>query len=532
MLKKFLKFSNTTKVSLILYPCLLFFMMPVAWIKSIWEARILLKGGWHKYMGFHPLNSINSLFYRTQWINLKRFGRNGRSPLIGLGDFPLWKWFHLSYIGSFFYAHAAPVITLLGSLFWVFSHVVWMTEKNTYWSISLSLTLLFSSTCYAMAFARQNYQILGWMFFPLTLFFLNSGDLIGVSLSLFFTGFGAITPIFFAFPIVFYFSICFIDPWILATLVPVIIVISIRFFTMLASKSFLVSLNETAKLIGLSSRKVRYNREMSKVSNYTIYFLIIFSIGTLFLSFASDVFPTLAVFGIIAFFVNQRLLRVADEESMIMLFLSLFAFYVIQQEYNLLAISALWLVASPLPVFLSVQEPLSKMKFGRIIVNPPFDHSKLESGFDKFFSSVREGESVYFAFSDPKGKYQNCFDGYRHILEMPLYVAAKNGFHLFPDWYAVSQTNYLGAPNCWGRNQEKVSENMDRWHAKFAVIYQDSETDLEKKWLNHYDLLSTFDWKEYLPMFRGVKMWSTSSVTPKWFLLKSIKDMTPKVQVS
>ena len=27
-------------------------MMPVAWIKSIWEARILLKGQWHKYMDF------------------------------------------------------------------------------------------------------------------------------------------------------------------------------------------------------------------------------------------------------------------------------------------------------------------------------------------------------------------------------------------------------------------------------------------------------------------------------------------------
>jgi len=62
---------------------------------------------------------------------------------------------------------------------------------------------------------------------------------------------------------------------------------------------------------------------------------------------------------------------------------------------------------------------------------------------------------------------------------------------------------------------------MGRWHAKFAVIYQDSETDLEKKWLNQYELLSTFDWKEYLPMLRGVKMWDTGSATPKWFLLKS-----------
>ena len=170
MREKFLKFSFLTKLSLLFYPCLLLYMMPVAWIKSIWEARILLKGQWHKYMGFHPLNAINSLFYRTQWINLKSYGRNGRSPLIGLGDFPLRKWFHLSYLGSFFYANAAPIVTLIGIFFWSFSHSVWMAEQNIYWSILLSLILLFSSTGFAMAFAKQNYQILGWMFLPLVLF--------------------------------------------------------------------------------------------------------------------------------------------------------------------------------------------------------------------------------------------------------------------------------------------------------------------------------------------------------------------------
>ena len=89
MWKKFLSFPTDLKISITFYPFLLFYMMPVAWFKSIWQARILLKGQWHKYMGFHPLNAINSLFYRTQWINLKKFGRNGSSSLIGLGNFPL-----------------------------------------------------------------------------------------------------------------------------------------------------------------------------------------------------------------------------------------------------------------------------------------------------------------------------------------------------------------------------------------------------------------------------------------------------------
>ena len=79
MWKQFLSFPTDLKVSLTFYPFLLIYMMPVAWIKSIWQARVLLKGHWHKYMGFHPLNAMNSLFYRTQWINLKKFGRNRSS---------------------------------------------------------------------------------------------------------------------------------------------------------------------------------------------------------------------------------------------------------------------------------------------------------------------------------------------------------------------------------------------------------------------------------------------------------------------
>ena len=111
---------------------------------------------------------------------------------------------------------------------------------------------------------------------------------------------------------------------------------------------------------------------------------------------------------------------------------------------------------------------------------------------------------------------------------MPLYLASKKEFHLFPDWYAVSQTNYQGAHNCWGRCPEKVSENMEKWRAKFSIIYQESGSDLENKWLSHYELISTFDWKEYLPSLRGVRMWNQTLNTPKWFLLKSITHTAHK----
>lgn len=526
MIRKLFVLLKKHKIEIILYPFLLLYRMPVAWVKSLWESRVLLKGNWNKYMGFHPLNSINSLFYRTQWLNLKFYGRRGRSNWIGLGDYPLRNWFHISYVGSFLYANAAPVITLIGVLFWSLAHFVWMTEQNFFWCFSVSCVLLLSSTSYAMAFARQNYQILGWMFIPFALFFINSGNLIGASLAFVLSGMGALTPIFFAIPITVFFSLQQLDLWLLFTLVPSLTMISFRLFPLLASQSLFKSFMEIAKLIGLSSKEVRYSREMNRVSSYTFYFLIIYTVGTLVLYFATKEVPTLAILGIFALVINQRIARVADEESMILLFLSFFAFHAIQHENNWFALASLWIVASPLPIFLTVQEHSLKKKFGKIIVNAPFDHSKLESRLEEFFSAVRKGDSVYFAFSNPKGKYSNIFDGYRHIFELPLYVASKNKFHLLPDWWAVSETNYVGAPNCWGRSLKEVSQNMKRWNAKFSVIYQDSGTDLEEKWLMNYELLSSFDWQDFISSFRGVNMWSEDLPTPKWFLLKATELST------
>ena len=86
MLQKFLALPLKLKVELLFYPVFLLYRMPIAWAKSLWEARVLLDGRWSRYMGFHPQNAINSMFYRTQWINLDRYGRSQHSPVLGLGD--------------------------------------------------------------------------------------------------------------------------------------------------------------------------------------------------------------------------------------------------------------------------------------------------------------------------------------------------------------------------------------------------------------------------------------------------------------
>ena len=88
----------------------------VAWWRSLWAARVLLAGRWERFRGFHPQNALTAFFYANQWLNLSRYGADALSPVVGLGDYPLSRWFHLSMGSSCLYAQAGAVCTLLGTL--------------------------------------------------------------------------------------------------------------------------------------------------------------------------------------------------------------------------------------------------------------------------------------------------------------------------------------------------------------------------------------------------------------------------------
>jgi hypothetical protein len=158
--------------------------------------------------------------------------------------------------------------------------------------------------------------------------------------------------------------------------------------------------------------------------------------------------------------------------------------------------------------------------FNAVPVNLPFDSERIVVGLKKFLSPVPQLSSVYFAFEDPKNKYANIFDGYRVIHEAGLCAAAEKSIHLFPDWYAVAETNYEGAPQCWGRSVGEVVANCRYWRTSFAIIYQETGTEIDPKWLREFNCIAHFDWSDYVCLLRGWKVWDVRNSVPRWFLLK------------
>ena len=514
--------SWSTKLELLFYPIFLIWRMPIAWVKSLWEARILLNGQWHRYMGFDPQNAINSLFYRTQWINLDRYGRKGVSPILGLGRYPLKKWFHLSLLSSYIFANAGAVTTLLGTLFWVFSHLVWIDSVNELHVIEITIILFFSTTAYSMAFVRQNYQILGWMWLPTALYGVSSEQWALASFAWFAAGIFGITPIFFAVPIMITMSLMS-ESWLpIVVLIPALVLTASRFSLLILEGGLFSALTNIAKMIGMTQRKIRYKREMNRLSIFTLYFFALYLFSSLIFWWVSGSLPVLLLLGALLFLINQRFFRVADEESLIVLVSSLFVFTSMQVNVQWLTYVALWIAISPMGMFLSVQEIKKDGKKIKILINAPFDHSKLQAKMDEFLAPVTEGQIIYFAFNDPDNRYSNIFDGYRVIHELTLSVAADKKVQIFPDWYAVEETNFEGAPQCWGRSVSEVISNCERWDANFAIVYQESGSDLDPRWSEDFNCISEFDWEDYLHLLRFKKLWPLSCVksTPKWFLLQ------------
>lgn len=504
-------------VELLLHPVLVPLYVIAAWVKSLWESRILLWGQWSRYHGFHASNAINSLFYRTQWININRYGQLSRSPIVGLGDYSLSNWWHLSSLASYIYANAGAVTTLLGTLFWALSHLIWFQTTNWSWVLLITAIVLFSSTAYLMAFARQNYQILGWMWLPIAFYGLLNDQIVIAVLAFFAAALMGLTALFVSIILVFAHVLYTGSFNLLLVLLPAVAVTTLKFIPILKTGGLKSSVFMIGKLIGFFHVDVRYKRKSMRIGFKNTYFLLLYAFSLFLILLDTGNMPVLLSVVYCLFLLNQLFIRFADDQSLIILFVGVAAAEGLGMG-GWLSLAGILIAANPVPFMLDGGDYKNRDNLSKPYEYKPFDTEPLLSDL-RFFLDVRPGSRVLFAFDDPGDDYRKIFDGYRILLEAPLVIAAEKEFHLFPDWYAVSQTNYKDAPSFWGRDISIVIKNMLFWKADYVIIYQDSDTELDPSWkVSEFKEVSKFSWAKQEKYMRGVKPYSGK--TPDWWLLK------------
>ena len=182
------------------FPVILLITNPIRLIRTCWYACELSNGKWSSFLNFRPWYGVNSLFYWSMALNFDRFGRRGVSPFVSLGDYHLGVWWQMSLTSCYLYWRLGAILPLFCMAGWLLSHLVWLGHGNasTSW-IFISLTFaLLSSYFYASAFVFLNYNAVGWLFTPLGIYGLLSGEYGLAAIAWFLASLGSFTTVFVA----------------------------------------------------------------------------------------------------------------------------------------------------------------------------------------------------------------------------------------------------------------------------------------------------------------------------------------------
>ena len=372
----------------------------------------------NSYKMFSEKNALLYYYYDSHAYLLKKYGRNVDLNFISNKPFFLGKWFFISKpsIFIFYFNNAFTILVSIGILLLLFFLLYFNLSLNFF---LLIVTFFFSSKIIHQI-RYQNYNIIGWSFFPLLIYGINSQDYIVLSIVgvLFFET--SITVFFVG--LIYLFTFMLIEDLnplnILYASVPSIVLILLRIYPLFKKNILLRTFSIILNAIGfLKQRKdtfVRPNKTMSENIYDTLVTLslILFSIVYYF---ENKVFP---VFFIVAILVHvfNKFKRFADPESTDML-LIISGFYEISENLSLSIIIVSWfLIFNPFIDFL-IDKNINELKSGKL---KPLKIDTMNRHINNFIKNLNKGDRVFFVYNDPNKDYNKLFNYHNRLID-PIY---------------------------------------------------------------------------------------------------------------
>lgn len=512
----FKNISSQQITELVLYPVTMLLSGIYRLGETLGSLHMLKKERW-EYLCFSIRSGLSYLFYDTQALNFEYFRRKDTSPYLGFGNYPMSRWFSYSKIVMIAARNGKPVLVPICMFLWLSSHLIWTQSFSLANVLLLMGLLLVSSTFFQQTFTAQNYNVLGWMFFPLGIYGLLTGNLLLTAVCWLGAGISSITAL--AVAVFFTITCCIRDhsALLLLSLLPGMLALLVQYFLSMDFKNLKENIRNILQRIGASEKKNAYKRTSSKgLQTGILYFLIFFLIFLACFYLQSDSLLWLGITALLVILVNTFLFRFADPQSIQIMLLTI-GFSIVLENPSLLQGICYWLlIAPPAFIFYGTQ----KMK--DLVIMP---ERRLKSiapilqGMDAFLSPVNSGEKVLFAFDDPGGIYENLFDGYRWLVEVPAYIATQRKFLFLPTWWTVFEAMDQESPEFWGRAVDEVKRNAENLGMDYVIIYQEEDEQLDAKWkAGGFRLLGKFSWKEHADLLNREKVLLKDP--PVWFLLQ------------
>lgn len=512
-------FSNL--VRLLVSPVTVILTTPFRFFQLIWDCRVIALGKWGLYSGFASLVGINQLWYWTIGLNLDMYGRNGRSPCVGMGDYPLAKWFNISLFSIYLNWRMSNVSVLIASLALAFSNLLWLDGVRMLYVFLVILSLLLSSTFYHLL-VNQNYNIIGWMALPAGLWGVCEANWLLVGIAWFWAANGSLTTVFVAFLWMIAVACSTLSAMPILAILPALLLILTRLIPLLQSGILHETFVETAKAIGAQRSKAKYVRSASSNSFWNLamrLFPLVFYVllGSVVQYESGGVGPVLICYwvSLFLFFLNASgLFRFADPWSFSAIIASVSTALVLS-NFSWLAFAAFLLAINPIPFILAWQggEALDIVPRRK-----PFPVYLILEKVRHFLEDIKPSDNILMAFDDPVGDYNSIFDGYRRICEAAFYVGTERKANIFPDFYAVFDNNHEGAIEFWGRDSIAVNSRSKQFKASWVIMY---DTESNRLNFDEYDLKlhATLNWDQFDSLFKGHSPYPECE-HPTWYLMR------------
>lgn len=503
-------------VRIVFYPITLLITSPFILLKTLWNCNSLFQKGSADQLHFLAYQACNNLFYKSRWINIKRYGLTGTSPHIGPGNVNLSRNFHYPMIALDLNMKYGGITILLSMLAWLGSHFIWINEVPLYW-LSLTLALTFIGTLfYSSTFRYMNYNSLGWAVYPLFIYFLMQGNYVYAAGFFLLGSFGSVTATFIGIGLCTGLAVVYLDYMYLLVAIPAGIKLGTHLLPFLKpeNRKSAATLKEG---VGATS-KVKYKRKASRSLGVNeLYHLLIFcQFLVVYYYFVQDT-PWLLIGCIAMYVVNARFVRFADVQSIYMAVLSTSIPLLLMHE-NWWLMSSFWLLSAPIPRIVGfysypdVLDRLPEMK--------PYSLKKINQAVADLIAPVNKGDKLFMAFKDPEDTYEKIYDGYRAIVEVVSWVCNEKYIHFIPDWWNINDNNFEGAQGFWGTTPETVKQNMRTQSCNYAIVYQNDGSSLQKEdWLKEgFSILKELDLDTYAKDFDSHQKMEMNNL--KWWLVQ------------
>jgi hypothetical protein len=438
--------------------------------------KIIFKGKLSNYTGLSPLNALNQFFYIVQNINIRRFSRQGISPLIGGGKCNLNNWWHIPNFSHYTFSFAPALSVLWGSLL----IIIWLLFIDFFLNgkIFYSILPLFSTLFYKNVISDMNYNIFGLLTISPILYFLTNTDtsffmLTSVLLVIISpTVFVIFSPIvflhsFFTGNFLYFFSYCALCPLIFIN------------FLYCKKENILSKFSWMLNAMGLTTNKSGLKRKELNFKNISLrdcYYFFSYLAAISCLAYIESAYTYFCIYIFIAHIVNRKLFKFSDDQNISAVFcITFITLLIISKNYHIYSF-----FLACIPLF----EPMIKIEKIR-----PINTYNLISKLRNFVGNNKK--PILLCFSNPKNQYNKVFSGQRILVEPISYICNKNERLLIPDWWAVFNKSNLD--NFWVENKFDLMQVVKSFNIS-EFISTSKETDIlfDKKFIKK----KSFNWNE------------------------------------